>query len=743
MGRGINDNKKVDKFSYDTTDDDVIKDSVKVTKSDDAKKNRMELNFQNISDAVSRKITGMSKDNMDKYLKTDDNMDADAVISKLMRQYSMDDDAPLTKIRGRQGPNKLSDAMYEKMTYDSMKDTLTYTALNQTAEKVHEQQYIKKYVPQTTKVIDMQVKMIMSPTTQSRQNFDVEIFGDIGMTNGEITALMERKKFTDHVSESLENALSHGCGFMFIYPYKKMAEDILQIAGITKEKTGGKPAPGGRTLFKESIDQRTQRPMLGIDKGFLTGELLPQISLLHDEIYSEAEMINDPLKKTKSEYYSESPITPDVMSGFRMKMDRTPECYSEADGSYYLKRINGCHVEVLDNAKTVPIYINNELVGIYVVETNPYNAMKNTPNPNTPALNNNNTGYRAGITLDIELKENMAKIIRESLSAKFLADNKHVLASIDRIFRDVEKTNGGEQMRVRFIPGEYIVEFANFHRASQLNIVEPLAHYWALLMKNWVFTKTFYEKDKIVTQFRVDYDDDISSQAYRAQQALENIVPSPADILNLRKMYTGMINSHRIMVPVSRNGVKPFEIDRIEGQKTADGYYDDMTKLGSLITELMGFSYNLLDPSANADFAIQILSADANKAEQITSLQKRFNPSLNEAFKKILMFELGDDVDLTNVHVKFPEQRQLKTQVFNDNISKIDERIKLIVSNVLGEDADKGLSQYMTEELFLEYASIYVDVDKITSIKKRWEMIKNTKTKDGTDDGSNSGSDEA
>ena len=74
--------------------------------------------------------------------------------------------------------------------------------------------------------------------------------------------------------------------------------------------------------------------------------------------------------------------------------------------------------------------------------------------------------------LSLRIKEEIVNILKDEVDEKFLAVNKHVIASIDSLMKDMKRSN--TEFRIRFIPADYLVEFTNYYRQSQMALVESL-----------------------------------------------------------------------------------------------------------------------------------------------------------------------------------------------------------------------------------------------------------------------------
>ena len=710
------------------------------------KKEDIKNQYADVANRLSRKVDGISVSNVNKYLDVDESNADNVVMKQLIEKYNLDENEPITALKGKHRGRDMSEVLFERLDSAHFKNIIATNMTNMTMEKIREQIYLVKYMPQLGKVIEDMIKMVMSPNTQSRKRVDFDIINDELIKESDIDAIFQKKSLEDIIFEAMKKGFVHGSGLVYVYPYRRLATDVLDLFkktgqvvtsgasdGYFKESMG----TGSRSVNKEEFRNILRNiDIIGKDKSLYS----ESIGNIESKMKSDRDYRR---QVVKDQYFSNHHLTSECISNFNLFLESdggtpsvgpnfnllgAPKPKKDKYSNRYLNQITGCHVELLDMEKTIPLYVNDVLIGAYFVENNIYNDHLNKNNGMEKSREKlkDPLGFRA--TLDLSLKETIASLLKDEMDEKFLMNNKHVLNSINMIITDI--ANKSEPFKIKFIPAEYLVEFKNYHRASQLNIVDALAHYWIYLSKNYIFRKLFYERDKIITKTIVDFDDDIRGQAYRTMNALENLVPSPADILNLRKMYTGLINSHRIIAPKSKNGRETFEFERLEGQQTGEKDMEDLVKWETIITGLVGFPLSTYDPSAQTDYAIKAVIADENKADMIIGYQHYFKKPLNELLIKVFQYEIDENIGKSDVIASFPEQRTLKQQIFSDALGKVSEKIDYILAAFTADDDSPELKAFMKQELFKKYASIYVDVDDVERIKKQFPLHQKKKVQD-------------
>lgn len=703
--------------------------------SKDNKNSFIDKQYAKVRDTLSRKIDGISISTEKKLLDMNDGSEIRSeILLKLAKRYDKPENASLAEIEGKMRsrdniemkdfiPQLLEQREYREMIAGGLNVT--------TSETVRSQLYIKQFMPQVAKSLDAIVTMTVGPKSQNDNGIELKVIN--GQTKiSDIESTLKGKEFDEINRSCVASAIDHGVSYMYIIPYRKMATNILDIA---------KNASVGLGASKQMRTRAEENRLIGMsydtsaNDNILVRECSDGSYDIDKKLFSEAcrtlvcpEVMNDVDEKSsfqeyvKNKYFSESPYLFSTVGRLisEVENNQMQELFSEANSAFnlrskttkynskYLNKLSGCHVEKLDNERCVPIYIANKLLGLYYIEDEYNNIMKQ--------IQQQKSKLRDDITsranLNIKVKEEITRMICEELDEKFLANNRHVMSSIDSILRDVKRAN--TEFRVRFIPAEYIVEYSNFNRQSQMYLVEALAQCWIQLFKNYMFGELFYKKDKIVTYFDISYNDDIGSQGNIFLDTIRNMVPLPSEILNLRKMYMGMINSQRLLIP-KIGDEKPFEIDKIEGQKDNGETLEALTKIQGWVTELIGFNYNLMDSTGNVDFALQIVKEDRNKAELILSLQNRFNKPLSEAISKIVKYEFGDDPNL-DIEAKFFECREIKEQFYSEQTEKITAKIELLQSIYLPQDADAEDIRYFKRRCFELFAPGFIFTKQMNEI---------------------------
>ena len=685
--------------------------------ADNKKESKVAQTFNELINKLNLKITGFSADTEDKFLTV--NPEKPEILDILYKTFNYTDNSSITDVNWKKDGKDLKKVIYDKFNSDLIKQNIHANIQFYNADKIREQLYLLRYMPQVKKIIDAKINAVMSPNTHTRDRVDVKLKSN-NILISDIQRIMVAKESDRIIKETLTASYNHGAAFIYIYPYSELAKDILSMQNTALFQATDNTT--GSLLFGESFDELKLKDTAP-DEIVLTDKGLSNILRVRTSttLFSEAvggkpkskilydPMMSDVAPEFKAKFSNGTLFKEDI--GIVNELKKNTALVEGKKKKNKLDSIVGCHVKKLDNAKVIPIYLNEHyLLGVYYVESteNAYEAMSTGYNLLEGNTNNN-------IRLDMRLKLDIISEMKSEISEKFLIDNKAILHNLDSILRDVSII---PETKIRFIPKEYIVEFPHHERVSAINDVEPYMHYFINLFKNYIFKKLFYEKDKIITYYNVDGDDDMTALAYDAMEIVKRMYPSPADILNLREIHSSLENIHNIFIPKSPQGNKAVEFELKEGQKAVEGEFEDLLKIESMVTTLMGYNFSMLDPSVNTDFALNIIATDANKAEAVLVDQTHYNKYLQELYDKIMMYEIpGKSVDMD---VKFPEQRILKMNIFNDMFTNISTRVDTVVSNLNASDSDEKKS-FIKKKLFADLASTMMDMDEYEGYEAEYD----------------------
>lgn len=703
-----------------------------------------EKNFIDIKNRLERLIRGVSSKTEEKLLPNDAGDVLDDILGAFKKTYDKGDNKSISEIRGKIDDNTvISDFIDAQFNQDRYKEAILNNIMHNTIDKIREQQFMIRNMPQISKVITSMVNSIMSPSTQTNETTEIYM-RHREITPKDVMDILTEKKYQEKERKCVINGLSYGAGFLMIYPYREMAANILDMANIAKAQTTVNPnlmqaayLSENKKLISEALYGSTGEIKADDDIEFSEAHINTFLKYasntyskksIDDKIQLISECVNNGeydnydtsiTSLVTERFFTESPIDNPAIYQFKDRL------FGESGRNVDMKKLKGmkgAYVKALEEDKTIPVYINNELVGVYYVD---YDTDFSEARPDLKRLDRFSSKVNSKLssltTLGIagDIKEAIIRVLKGKLDERFLMNNKHVLPSIEKLVRDTKLDYLDEHFMIRWIPKKYVVEFANHDRKSQIANVEPFITCWIILFRHYMMRKLFYEKDLRYIKYLVsDGDDDFASQGFRALQAAKSIIPSPADILNYRNMTLSIINSNRVAIPSTRDGATPFTMEKLDGQKPDEYIMDDLIRLQSIITEEIGFNYNMLDPATQSETATQIIATREDKAELIINKQIQFNMAKSEAINKILKYEL--ELNDLEIFVRFPEVKVQKQAIFTDFSEKLNAQLDNIINN-LGI-VEPGEMAHVRAGLYRKYVSTKINLTDVDELREEYKF---------------------
>lgn len=631
---------------------------------------------------------------------------------------------------------------------DTLDNLKKHVSMNPTFQErimlEQEYNYLCAQMPQLMHSIKSKVDNILSPDGNSKNFLNIDVTkGENEVSVGEVEKLIDKEDLEEFIKEETVRAFISGTKYIYSVPYKEMARRILNEYG-EKRNSLYKNSPDlvsdmasefmtekEEELFSESVgnvifaDKENEDTILhkeSIDF-YDEGEerLAEEITLTDDYLIGEAKdsvayQINNHREELVSKY--------DFNEGEFQKNENGEEIelFSEARKPFY--NITGCHVDELENKRTIPVVINRELIGVYYIENEDFHSASDSAYNVSNVTNSGNIqdahdrgrmGGHGNLMKRKTIMRKVGKIIRRNLDKKFIKKNRKILDTVEAVLKEEQYYK--DDMKIRFIPREYVTPFAinkdnEGLGRSQIHKVRIIAHLWVLLNYSNSMNKFFHEKDKMMIETKTGVSTDISSVAKRALKAVTDIYPLPSQLMDVTESYGRLADVGRVIVPVGRNGDKAFNIERLEGQPQEDNY-DFKKELEQIATTLVGTPYSLLDINSNTDYATNLISQDSREVQDSISFQLTLEKCYSEFLTKYVSMEKGEEVE---IKVSLPTPKGLSNGKENEVIRTIQEKVETVVRMRLGQDASPDLIKHLTSELFRKETSTHLD----------WRFIENT-----------------
>lgn len=705
----------------------------------DKETDEMDEGMQELLDKVSRKVYGVGTE-----IRNLTNVEEDIPLELLeqMGQVSFDTSKKhLLDIQGRDSETNMDLDEAITQALDDLKNQITMDPTYQ--ERVlleQEYNYICAQMPQLLWAIESKVDNILSPDgiTKSYLSFDVTK-GEEKITESDIRDLAQAKDLEEFLKETIVQTFISGTKYIYTVPYKKIARRILKNYGEKRGKMvkdspdlSSSPSHNNITKEEEELFRESLTEVVYDDDGDdieyfkesinLDDEVDQEIVFTEDYLLGEAKdeiafMINECKEELIKNYDFLQDDFSDDFDGEKL--------FSEARKPFY--NLTGCHIDLLDNQRCIPVVINREVIGVYYIENKEYFSSEDA------AFNISNmtgTGHVAD-TYDRERREGnimrrktiikkVADIIDRNLNKRFIKKNRKILNTVESVLDENEYFR--DDLKIRFIPRKYLVPFTvnkdnEGLGRSQVHRARIMAHLWILLNYSNAMNKFFHEKDKILIEAKSSVSTDISSMANRALKSVTDIYPLPNQLLDITETHGRLADVGRVIVPVSKNGNKAFEIDKVPGQEREQDY-EFKNELEQIATTLVGTPYSLLDINSNTDYATNLLSQDKREVQKSISFQIQLEKPISEFFTKLVKYE--KDID-AKIHAKLPTPKGLSEDKQNQVIRDLEDKIQTIVDNILGQDADPELRAHLQKELFKKETSAKIDWNQVEKIVDKFK----------------------
>ncbi|MGL5316844.1 MAG: hypothetical protein ACRC92_26540 [Peptostreptococcaceae bacterium] len=627
-----------------------------------------------------------------------------------------------------------------------------------------ENNFLVNNMPQLMEAIESRVEDILSPDTFAGEGLKMSLLGDNkDYTMTDIKDALEKHSMGMFLKEAIVKTEVHGHVYVYVCPFKETAKRLMNnVGGSMSNYT----APTSRRALR-----REENPFSKVVNMFSESEGGEEyVDLTPADLYEMNNMLQEAIAdkvETPSELIMESPLAqvPDAQNYFTENpiigeakdalSSGIYEMFSESESNlgydYTTKtrrmrknmfdKMTGCYMSILQPERCVPVIINRKLLGLYYIERN-HVGFSNFNRQRLGKYSNNLMGYDtfsdgSSMTDNPMMRENIIRdlsaIINKNLNEKFINNNRVVLDTIEHILN--ENNMFDMNFKVRFIPKEFLVEFkinpdSDGIGQTSLKKARVPAYYWIFLAKNRMMNKLFYEKDTLAIYTKQSVSKDIHANVMNAINHITKIIPIPSELTNLSKVYTGLSDMPRVVIPVSAQGTKPIELDRIEGQKV-DPEDPFMEKLEALATRLVGQAVTLSDmTNRDVRFARTISFEDGKNVRRVLGKQDFYNPSINELYNKVVKFELSESVDLK---VSLPTPAALSDDIANERTERISLKVDKIIANMYGAEIPedkKPEAEYVRKELFKELTATSIPWDKIESIVEKYMLSVDKKTDD-------------
>lgn len=394
-----------------------------------------------------------------------------------------------------------------------------------------------------------------------------------------------------------------------------------------------------------------------------------------------------------------------------------------------IESIKGCYVKALEPEKVVPIKINDQLIGLYYLESTPMatSAIRGhiTPMQSRP----NGEDIRA---MQKNLVETAIRFIRTELSEKFVDVNQNVMGHIYELM--TSHLNIGAAFRVRFFPAKYVHDFSNYQLHptipnSLLALAAPLAKEYILLSRNHIMNRLYNEKDRIVQFYNASKSPDIKKLAKASMSIMQRLYPNLVQLMDMGFISQSTTDSYVLVSPMNGSGDKIINYERLEGQKPTDEN-ERLETLEESVTTMIGYTYSL-GASKRKEYmsATEVVGMDAERTGEVMDAQAQFRRPIEDLARFIVETELASDESIVEFNVKLERPASFDDEVNLTTIQKtVDVAGKLAESLVPPDEAKK-------DAIVAEFVKLYlkdsIDPKYFSLLKKAERAVQQQGKADG------------
>lgn len=386
---------------------------------------------------------------------------------------------------------------------------------------------------------------------------------------------------------------------------------------------------------------------------------------------------------------------------------------------FIIDNIKGCTFEFLDINKCQPIFIKEELIGVYIIEAIPEASKYKLGNSLTNIINSSQIDD--GLVLGDKYKKTIREIVfkdlenvlRRNIDKAFIRNNPNLIEDIEWIL-DTQGLDNIMDNRIRFIPAEYLTFFKHgpgLLGQSMLDKTKTYALMHIQLNKSEALNKVYLNKNRMKVSVHDTGSLDSQATIDRAIRTIRNAAPRLTDVGIPDTMTDSLLaNYQTIVVQKNKNGDEGFDIDSIPLQEPKDNS-EFLRYLRNQATLGLGYPADLLDPSQNLDFAKKISQINLRTLSKIVSMQNSLTLSLSELCTKRLRYMTG--LEGVEVEVKFSKPKELDDNTTLEGLEKVQRKVEmyelLIDNNVAITDEEKPIMKAkLAKKLLAEYLDMNI-----------------------------------
>ena len=668
---------------------------------------------------------------------------------------------------------RISDLMYAGMYSQDDKNFELEELMKPRMVKNLEYNYILNNMIEMTNAIDTLSEDVVFPNSALETGINITFKGNKDKSgereadlikffrpkDDPLMSLRSRRLYNFDIEEMVKelvfNVATYGYQIAYTIPYKSIATDLLYQAEKEKDlitkanynSTATLPfrrigesffiEEGGKKAFAESFydlferksnsynkpNENESKNALGISENF-SSELFTHTPYSIKDIDEVTKYISESDDLFKEDYDKNLSAVKDTFGigeglGDNAFANILEDIKAKKQKKFIIDNIKGCTFEFLDINKCQPIFIKEELIGVYMVEPIPEASKYKLGNSLTNIINSSQIddglvlGDKYRKTIREVVFKDLENVLRRNIDKAFIRNNPNLIEDIEWIL-DAQGLDNILENRIRFIPAEYLTFFKNgpgLLGQSMLDKTKTYAMMHIQLNKSEALNKVFLNKNRLKVSVHDTGSLDSQVTIDKAIRNVRNAAPRLTDVGIPDTMTDSLLaNYQTIVVQKNKNGDEGYDIDSIPLQEPKDNS-EYLRYLRNQATLGLGYPADLLDPSQNLDFAKKISQINLRTLSKIVAMQNSLTLPLSELCTKRLRYMTG--LEAVEVEVKFSKPKELDDNTTLEGLEKVQRKVEmyelLIDNNVAIKDEEKIIMKAkLAKKLLAEYLDMNI-----------------------------------
>lgn len=393
-------------------------------------------------------------------------------------------------------------------------------------------------------------------------------------------------------------------------------------------------------------------------------------------------------------------------------------------------KVNGSIIKKLPRENTIPLYIDDIVLGYYYIECDSEIIMTERNQYSTMNNGRENLIKQQQKKLQEEQKERLLKTLSASISnyidSNFINNNQDLKEEIYIILKHNDMFNGGNinKIRVSFIPPENMIHYyfkldPITHRGiSDLQKSLLPAKIYVYLYLNDTIGNLTRSQDKRMYSVKNSVDTNISQVLLNTINQLKKSNMGARELTSMKTMLniTGRYND--VIIPVGPSGESPIDFQVMEGQNI-ETKTDLMEMMQEMAVNATDVPYEYVQSRKTVDYAVRLTMSNAKFIRKTFKRQAIVQKHLSKLVTILYNNEFNEN---TNLNVLLPPPGFLQTINNNQLYETVNQQVSLILEMKLTDDDDPRLRKKLQMKLMEHYLKGYLDMDLIERLVRESKM---------------------